>query len=45
LFNGMCGGCHGSITGYELDVAVDVDVLTQASQTVAKGQPTIDLVR
>jgi hypothetical protein len=37
LFNGMCGGCHGSITGYELDVAVDIDVLTTASQTAAAG--------
>ncbi len=45
LFNGMCGGCHGSITGYELDVAVDIDVLTKASETIAKPQPAIDLVR
>ncbi len=45
LFNGMCGGCHGSITGHELDVAVDLDVLTQASRTVAKREPAVDLVR
>ncbi|MFT3921499.1 MAG: hypothetical protein QM778_03085 [Myxococcales bacterium] len=45
LFNGMCGGCHGSLTGYELDVAVDIDVLTQASQTIAKPDPAVDLVR
>ncbi len=42
-FNGMCGGCHGSLSGYELDVAVDVDVLTQASTTVARDLPAIDL--
>ncbi|MDB4986108.1 MAG: hypothetical protein JWN04_1286 [Myxococcaceae bacterium] len=35
LFNGMCGGCHGSVSGQELDVAVDVDVLTRASQTLS----------
>ena len=34
LFNGMCGGCHGSISNRELDVAVDVDVLTSASRPV-----------
>ena len=31
LFNGVCGGCHGSVTGEELDVAVTPDVLTGAS--------------
>ena len=35
LFNGLCGGCHGSISGRELDVVVDVDVLTSASRTLA----------
>jgi hypothetical protein len=33
LFNGVCAGCHGSITGHELDVGVSVDVLTSASRT------------
>jgi hypothetical protein len=45
LFNGMCGGCHGSITGYELDIGVDVDVLTQASRTIAKSKASLDLRR
>ncbi len=45
LFNGMCGGCHGSITGYELDVAVDVDVLTSASRDTARGEPPVELGR
>jgi hypothetical protein len=45
LFNGMCGGCHGSITGFELDVGVDIDVLTHASKTIAKPEPAFDLVR
>jgi len=35
LFNGVCAGCHGSVSGRELDIAVDVDVLTSASQTLA----------
>ena len=43
LFNGMCGGCHGSITGYELDIAVDIDVLTSASKTVAKSKDPTNL--
>ncbi len=33
FFNGLCGGCHGSITNRELDIAVNVDVLTTASLT------------
>ncbi len=45
LFNGMCAGCHGSITGYELDVAVDVDVLTNASETTARRRPPTQLGR
>ena len=35
LFGGSCGNCHGSITGRELDVAVSLDVLTAASQTLS----------
>jgi WD40-like Beta Propeller Repeat len=35
LFDGMCGGCHGSVSGRELDVAVDIDALTHASKTLA----------
>ncbi|HMI91177.1 MAG TPA: hypothetical protein VK509_07425 [Polyangiales bacterium] len=35
LFNGVCAGCHGSISGRELDVGIDVDVLTSASSTLA----------
>jgi hypothetical protein len=45
FFNGLCGGCHGSITGYELDVAVDIDALTSASRTLAAEEPAHDLVR
>jgi hypothetical protein len=45
LFDGMCGGCHGSITGFELDVAVNIDVMTSASKTQAHGKPPADLLR
>jgi hypothetical protein len=45
LFNGMCGGCHGSISGKELDVAVDIDALTRASQTMAVDKLPTNLMR
>ena len=41
LFNGVCAGCHGSISGRELDAVVDVDVLTSASQTLADDDPIV----
>ena len=31
LFNAVCGGCHGSLSGSELDIAVTPDALTGAS--------------
>jgi hypothetical protein len=43
LFNGLCAGCHGSISGQELDVAVNVDVLTSASTTEAVLGPPVVL--
>lgn len=43
LFNPMCGGCHGSITNRELDIAAHVDVLTRASEVHAVEQDPIDL--
>jgi hypothetical protein len=38
LFNGVCAGCHGSISGRELDIGISVDVLTSASRTLASGE-------
>jgi hypothetical protein len=38
LFNGVCAGCHGSISGRELDVGISVDVLTSASRTMASDE-------
>lgn len=45
FFAGLCGGCHGSITNRELEIAVDVDVLTGASRTESYGAEPFDLRR
>jgi hypothetical protein len=39
LFDGVCGGCHGSISARELDVAVTPDALTGASQSLSLLAP------
>jgi hypothetical protein len=40
LFDAVCGGCHGTVSGQELDVFVSPDVLTGASQSLAlDGDP------
>jgi hypothetical protein len=39
LFNGVCAGCHGSVSGVELDVAVTADALTGASVSLSRDQP------
>ena len=31
LFNAVCAGCHGSVSGHEIDVTVSPDALTGAS--------------
>jgi hypothetical protein len=36
LFNNICGGCHGSISGVELDVSVTADTLTGASVSMSR---------
>lgn len=36
LFNGICGGCHGSISGSDLDIAVTPDALTGASVSASR---------
>ena len=38
LFDAVCGGCHGSISGRELDVAVTPDALTGASQSASAAR-------
>jgi hypothetical protein len=37
LFNAVCGGCHGSISGRELDVAPTPDALTGASASLSQN--------
>jgi hypothetical protein len=41
LFDGLCAGCHGSISGQELDAVVNIDVLTSASTTEARFAPVV----
>lgn len=43
LFDGLCGGCHGSVSGMENEIAVNPDILTQASDVTALGEPPTDL--
>ncbi|HET7503800.1 MAG TPA: hypothetical protein VFK02_22420, partial [Kofleriaceae bacterium] len=41
LFNAVCAGCHGSISGHEVDVQVTPDALTGASASKsADASPT-----
>ena len=37
LFNAICGGCHGSISGDETEVAVSADALTGASVSASRN--------
>jgi hypothetical protein len=41
LFNHVCAGCHGAISGEELDISVVPDALTGASQTKARSSGTV----
>lgn len=43
FFSGLCGNCHGSISGRPLDIAVQPDILTQASDTLSRGSQVINL--
>ena len=43
LFDGLCAGCHGTVTGAEMDGAVKPDVLTQASDVAARDEPPDNL--
>jgi hypothetical protein len=36
FFNSVCAGCHGSVSGRELDVAIDPDALTGASVSLSR---------
>ncbi len=45
FFNPVCGSCHGSISGRELDVSVDLDVISGASVNAARDAAPFDLMR
>jgi hypothetical protein len=45
LFNGMCASCHGSVSGLENDVATNPDILTRASEVVARDADPTELSR
>lgn len=40
LFDGVCAGCHGAISGRELDVGFTIDVLSTPSKTLASDALT-----
>jgi hypothetical protein len=44
LFNGVCAGCHGAVTGKDADISVNPDILTQASQVAANGTAPVQLL-
>jgi hypothetical protein len=41
LFDAVCGSCHGSISGSELDVTITPDALTGASQSLSAGREPV----
>jgi hypothetical protein len=43
LFNAVCAGCHGSISGKEPDVAVTPDALTGATRSMSRDQVAREL--
>jgi len=44
FFNAICAGCHGSISGRELDVGVNLDVLSGASIDLARTAEAVSLM-
>jgi hypothetical protein len=38
LFNSVCAGCHGSVSGSELDITVNPDALTGASVSLSRDR-------
>lgn len=43
FFNNLCGNCHGSVSGRPLDISVQPDILTQASQVQARTSAPTNL--
>ena len=42
-YHTLCAICHGSISGRDLDIVLDVDVVTTASQTLARETGALEL--
>jgi hypothetical protein len=43
LFDAVCGGCHGSISGRETDIVVTPDALTGASQSASADDDPVSV--
>jgi len=43
LFDAVCGGCHGSVTGHEVDVRVTPDALTGASASISATKTPVTI--
>jgi hypothetical protein len=43
LFDAVCGGCHGTVSGREVDVFVTPDALTGASESLSQANDPVDL--
>jgi hypothetical protein len=43
FFNSLCGQCHSSISGKFVDVAVNPDMLTQASNVAGRTSSATNL--
>ncbi|MBN9160495.1 MAG: hypothetical protein BGO98_34440 [Myxococcales bacterium 68-20] len=43
LFDGLCGQCHGSISGRPIDAALQPDFVTQASSTLSRFKGSFDM--
>jgi hypothetical protein len=39
----VCGGCHGSVSGVELEIAVDADALTGASVSKSRDSGPVSV--
>lgn len=44
-FDGLCGNCHGAISGRALDASVRPDAISSASETSSRDVAATDLVR
>jgi hypothetical protein len=43
LFDAVCAGCHGSVSGHEIDVRVSPDALTGASASVSANAAPVTI--